>query len=84
MEELLKTLEDYASSCLVAPRLKETNYHRMGLALETHWEEFRATLSEEQIAELEKIQDEEAGFHNLEGLAYFRAALSIGMELSRF
>lgn len=84
MEDLLKTLEDYASFYLVAPRLKETNYRSMGLALETHWEEFRATLSEEQIAELEKIQDEEAGFRDLEGLAYFRAALSIGMELSRF
>ncbi|MCI8573721.1 MAG: hypothetical protein HFF89_04740, partial [Oscillibacter sp.] len=49
-----------------------------------HWETFRATLTEAQICELDAILREEACFRRLEDAAYFRAALSIGLELSRF
>ena len=84
MEILLQSLEEYAEETLVCERLPRLEHHTLGSNICQHWETFRATLTEAQICELDAILREEACFRRLEDAAYFRAALSIGLELSRF
>ena len=84
MEILLQALEEYAEEILIPHELPWPEYRALDASITRRWDCFRAALTEQQLHELDAILREEACFRRLEDAAYFRAALSIGLELSRF
>ena len=83
MASLLEALEEYAEVNLVCERLPRPEYDTLGTTLCQQWEDFRATLTEKQIRELDAILREESNFRRMEDSAFFRAAIFTGLELSR-
>lgn len=82
MDTLLDALERYINEERI-PGFLPPGYRVAGMRLSQHWENFRATLTDEQIKNLDAIQSEESNFRHMEEAAAFRAALSVGIELSR-
>ncbi len=82
MDTLLNTLERYINEERI-PGFLAPGYRVAGMRLTQHWKDFRATLTEEQVKNLDALQSEESSFRRMEEVAAFRAALSVGIELSR-
>lgn len=83
MDILLNLLEQYVNEECLPGLLNTSGYYAAGMQLAQHWEAFRATLTKEQVETLEAVQDEEAIVRRMEDQAAFRAALSMGIQLSR-
>ena len=80
---LLLTLDSMYINEERIPGFLAPGYRVAGMRLTQHWKDFRATLTEEQVKNLDALQSEESSFRRMEEVAAFRATLSVGIELSR-
>lgn len=83
MSDLLQVLLEHAERTSLPDLLYAHGYWSAARLSESHWEQFRKTLSAEQNDRLEALLEQETALQTKELKATFQSGLSLGLELSR-